>query len=60
MKELIKKIDKLAKSGGDQGKEEAKKMLSIAYKAIDKAAQKGVIKKNNAANKKSRLAKLLK
>ncbi|MEO7597163.1 MAG: 30S ribosomal protein S20 [Candidatus Paceibacterota bacterium] len=60
MKELIKKIDKLAKVGGESGKEDAKKMLSAAFKAIDKAAQKGVIKKNNAANKKSRLSRLLK
>lgn len=35
------------------------KELSLAYKAIDKAAKKGVIKKNAAARKKSRLAKFL-
>jgi len=34
--------------------------LSLAYKAIDKAAKRGVIKKNAANRKKSRLAKLLK
>jgi len=56
MKEVIKKIEKAAK----ESKDEAKKMLSSAYKAIDKAAQKGVIKKNNAARKKSRLARLTK
>jgi len=56
MKEVIKKIEKLAKTN----KAEASKMLPSAFKAIDKAAQKGVIKKNNAANKKSRLAKLMK
>lgn len=56
MKEIIRKLDKLAKTD----KEGAKKMLSAAFKAIDKAAQKGVIKKNNAANKKSRLSRLLK
>lgn len=32
---------------------------SLAYKAIDKAAKKGIIKKNAAARKKSRLAKIL-
>jgi len=32
--------------------------LSAAYKAIDKAAKRGIIKKNTAAHKKSRLAKL--
>lgn len=35
----------------------AREKLSLAYKAIDKAAKKGVIKKNTAARKKSRLAK---
>ena len=56
MKEIIKKIEKLAKAD----KAGALKLLSAAFKAIDKAAQKGVIKKNNAANKKSRLSRLLK
>ena len=37
-----------------------KTILSAAYKAIDKAAKGGVIKKNTAARKKSRLAKVLK
>lgn len=40
-------------------KTKALKELSLAYKAIDKAAKRGVIKKNTAARKKSRLAKLL-
>lgn len=40
--------------------EEAKKLLSSAYKAIDKALKRGVIKKNTAARKKSRLAKAIK
>ncbi|MDD2354281.1 MAG: 30S ribosomal protein S20 [Patescibacteria group bacterium] len=31
--------------------------LSLTIKAIDKAAKKGVIKKNNASRKKSRLMK---
>jgi small subunit ribosomal protein S20 len=35
---------------------EAAKALSAAYKAIDKAAKRGVIKKNTASRKKSRLA----
>ncbi len=37
--------------------EDAEKKLPTVYKAIDKAAQRGVIKKNNAARKKSRLTK---
>ena len=56
MKDVMKKLEKLAKTN----KEEAKKMLTGAYQAIDKAARSGVIKKNNAARKKSRLARLLK
>ncbi len=56
MKETIKKIEKVVKTD----KKEAEKLLSGAYQAIDKAAKKGVIKKNNAARKKSRLAKLVK
>ena len=56
MKEIIKKIEKLSKTD----KIEALKMLSEAFKAIDKAAKTGVIKKNNAARKKSRLSRLTK
>ncbi len=33
--------------------------LSAAYKAIDKAAKRGVIKPNTAARRKSRLVKML-
>ncbi len=39
---------------------EAEKLLSLAYKAIDKAMKRGVIKKNTAARKKSRLALAIK
>ena len=56
MKEIIKKIEKIAKTD----KKEALKMLSSAFAIIDKAAQKNVIKKNNAARKKSRLSRLVK
>ncbi len=38
----------------------AEKLLPAAYKAIDKAMKRGVIKKNTAANKKSRLALAIK
>jgi small subunit ribosomal protein S20 len=56
MKEVIKKIEKVVK----KDKTEAVKMLSGAFQAIDKAAKKGVIKKNNASRKKSRLSRLVK
>ena len=55
MKEVIKKIEKTVK----KDKAEAVKMLSSAFQTIDKAAHKGVIKKNNAARKKARLSKLV-
>jgi small subunit ribosomal protein S20 len=56
MKEVIKKIEKTSKTD----KKAAEKMMSVAFAAIDKAAKRGVIKKNNAARKKSRLSKLVK
>jgi small subunit ribosomal protein S20 len=52
MKDIVKDVRKLVAAGK---KEEAVKNLSAAYKAIDKAAKRGVIKKNTAARKKSRL-----
>lgn len=56
MKEVIKKIQKAAKTD----KKEAAKMLSGAFAIIDKAAKSNVIKKNNAARKKSRLSRIVK
>ena len=40
-------------------KETAKSAVLVAISALDKAAQKGVIHKNNAARRKSRLVKHL-
>lgn len=54
-KDAVKKIKKLVQANKI---DEAKKLIPEAYKAIDKAAKTGVIKKNNAARKKSRLMKL--
>ncbi len=39
---------------------EAQEALPQAYKAIDKAAKRGVIKKNTAARKKSQLSRMIK
>lgn len=55
MKEVMKKFEKTAKAD----KAQAVAMLPAAFQAIDKSAQKGVIKKNNAARKKARLARLV-
>ncbi len=38
-----------------KNKKEAEAIIPMVYKAIDKAAKRGVIKKNNASRKKSRL-----
>ncbi len=46
----------LKKALATAGAAEAEKLLPAAYKAIDKAAKRGVIKANTAARKKSRLA----
>ena len=54
VKTEIKKIDALLKEGK---LEEAKAQLSVAYKMIDSAATKGILHKNNASNKKAKLAK---
>jgi len=39
--------------------EEAQEWLQVTIKRLDKAAQKGVIHKNNAARRKSRLTRLV-
>ena len=40
----------------DQNLAAAKAALSVAYKELDKAVTKGIIKKNTASRKKARLA----
>lgn len=54
MKDSVKTVTKFvsAKKGKD-----AEKSLPALYKAIDKAAKNGTIKKNTASRMKSRLAK---
>jgi small subunit ribosomal protein S20 len=54
MKGQIKKMKSFVEN---DKKKEAQENLDRGYKAIDKAAKKGIIKKNTAARKKSRLAK---
>ncbi|OGI17138.1 MAG: 30S ribosomal protein S20 [Candidatus Moranbacteria bacterium RIFCSPHIGHO2_02_FULL_40_12b] len=53
-------IKKTREAVAGENAEEAKKWLQNAIKALDKAVQKKVIKKNTAARKKSRLNKLVK
>lgn len=50
---------KVAESVAAGNQDEAKALLITASKTIDKAASKGVVHKNAAARKKSRLARKL-
>lgn len=52
MKDVTKAVNKAVLAGDTKKAEE---LLPSAYKAIDKAAKRGVIKENTAARKKSRL-----
>lgn len=54
MKESIKKFLKFIET---KKIEEAEKMIPELYKSIDKAVKRGIVKKNTAARKKSRLVK---
>jgi len=56
MRSLIKESKILIK---DKKKEKALEILPQTYKAIDKAFKRGVIKKNTANRKKSRLTKAI-
>ena len=56
VKDLFKRVKSLI---AEKKNEEAKKLLPVIYKALDKAVKTGVIKKNNASRRKSRIAKSL-
>lgn len=56
MQSVIKEYKKLIAA---QKEDEAKKLLPKLQKAIDKATKRGIIKKNTASRKKSRLFKKL-
>jgi small subunit ribosomal protein S20 len=55
LKTKVKSFVQAAEAGDDSAKEK----LDDVSRALDKAASKGVIHKNKAANQKSRLAKKL-
>lgn len=57
LRAAFKEVLDLAKKGSHA---EAAALLPSAYKAIDKALKRGVIKKNTAARRKSRLARAIK
>ena len=53
LKTMIKKFDAAVAEGN---KEEAASTYKVAVKAVDKAAGKNLIHKNNASHKKSKMA----
>lgn len=56
MKTMLRSVSDLVKEGK---KEEAVKILPQVYKVIDMAAKKQIIHRNNAARKKSMVARLV-
>ena len=56
MKKAVKRFRELVK---DDKFKEAEAEMPLVYKAIDKAEKRGIIKKNTASRKKSRLSVLL-
>ena len=56
IKKIIKKFQALLL---EKNIAEAKKVLPEVFSKLDKAAKKGIIKKNKAARKKSRLSKTI-
>ena len=56
VKDLVKKVNNLIAQGK---KEEAKKLLPQIYKTLDKTAKTGIVKKNNASRRKSRISKAI-
>jgi small subunit ribosomal protein S20 len=57
VKSEIKTVFKRAVDAVEQGKSESKELIHAAVVSIDKAASKGIVHKNKAARKKSRLMK---
>lgn len=57
MNDIVKEVRTLIAAGNTK---EAQAKLPEAYKAIDKAAKRGIIKDNTAARKKSRLVAAIK
>lgn len=56
MKTMMKKMEDFIK---DNKKDEALKILPETHKAIDMAAKINIINKNNAARKKSKMARMV-
>ena len=57
LNDLARTLDKKTEKVTDDKLKEIEEILKNAYKQIDKTTKKGVIKKNTASRKKSKLAK---
>ena len=56
VKHLVKQVKQLV---GQNKLDEARKLIPQMYKAFDKAAKTGILQKNTAARRKSRMSKFL-
>ena len=59
-KKTLENCNKYKKDPNEDNKNLVKKSLNEAYSLIDKAVKKNVLHKNNGANKKSKINKLVK
>jgi small subunit ribosomal protein S20 len=59
IKNYFAAVEQYRANPGDETMAEVQKRMSVAYSKIDKAVQKGVLHRNNGANKKARLARAL-
>ncbi len=59
-KKTIEDCEKYKKDPNDSNKDLVKTSLSRAFSLIDKAVKKNVLHKNNGANKKSKINKIVK
>ena len=59
-KKTLENCEKFKKDPNDENKTLIQKSINEAYSLIDKAVKKNVLHKNNGANKKSKINKLVK
>lgn len=60
MKNFFTAVDNYATNPNPEAMQEVQSRINAAYSKIDKAVKRGVLHRNNGANKKSRLVKYLK
>jgi small subunit ribosomal protein S20 len=60
MKNFFTAVDNYATNPNPEAMQEVHSRINAAYSKIDKAVKRGVLHRNNGANKKSRLVKYLK